>query len=912
MEVGRGGFGIVYKAWQPQFQRYVAIKVPNSFSPDDKTLRAFEREAAAMGSLSDSRYVVVPYGSGVLEEGTPFLLLPWLDGGSLQDRINEGPLSWTEGLAIAVRVAAALEDAHAKGVLHLDVKPENVLFTGRGEPQLADFGIAKLESITRLRTESQAFTVLYAAPELLAGDAATGIADVYALAATLYASLNGEPAFFRSATEPAYLVQNRVINEPLVALGTGVVPNEVWRVIERAMRKRPEDRHQSAGEFRRALLSTQRQPGIEVVRLQPNAAAPKRQPQPPRPSRPDSARSEPAIDDSGPTAESQSPGGDPANGHPGAPHEGARRTRVGGSQNNPGPPGGDPANSHPGAPHEGARRTRVGGSQNNPGPPGGESLPVPNRRFVWRATVVILALAGVVALVAGAVIYFGKSPPSGGEVLREPAGSVGPDPFTDSVAGTTREVTATTLVEVGTSASDVGTVRGSADGLYGGTLDQAECDSDRLVAFLEDNPNKAAAWASVQGIDPSAIAGFVDGLTPVLLRQDTRVTNHGYRDGRAVPRQTVFQAGTAVLVDELGVPRARCACGNPLTEPEPTAAAPTFTGTEWPSFDATTIIVVVQATTTIAQFTLVDIDTGDTFARPAGTTGDDDQPISPSPDPEPPPTQVDWVNGAHDISGCQGAFGDRVPIETLEAAMFEGYNNDSGGQSPVTYGESVLGADDHASLQAVDLGDDRPGLLLFACYGKDSTAGFARLVRPGASPPGAVEVLDQSELESGDEGSGWVPGVENGVPSDFVDQLPAISDADAYWTSNSLGAMYGQSAVAAPYVSVTLYRLVESPPTDPSAGSSGWVLNRDPLTYDVSFDESPAEWPTWSESCATAYDALLDPDGALPQSGLFRQDVEGGMLIWGLLTPQGQPHCLTGVTTDDPALTESFEAVRTG
>ena len=269
-EIGRGGFGIIYRAWQPEFQRSVAIKVLNTFRPDDRTVRAFRREAAAMGALSHSRYVVVPYSSGVLEDGQPFLVMPFLDGGSLQDRINQSPLPWADAIAIVMKVARALEDAHAKDVFHLDVKPENVLFTADGEPQLADFGIARLENLTHLRTESRAFTVLYTAPEMFSDGAGGAVADVYSLAATLYASLCGRPAFFRSETEPSYVTQNRVAAQRLARPAERVVPGELWSVIERAMSKQPEARQHSATEFREALQTAEARLGVAATRLLPH------------------------------------------------------------------------------------------------------------------------------------------------------------------------------------------------------------------------------------------------------------------------------------------------------------------------------------------------------------------------------------------------------------------------------------------------------------------------------------------------------------------------------------------------------------------------------------------------------------------------------------------------------------------
>ncbi len=109
-----------------------------------------------------------------------------------------------------------------------------------------------------------------------------------------------------------------------------------------------------------------------------------------------------------------------------------------------------------------------------------------------------------------------------------------------------------------------------------------------------------------------------------MLTRDTRVTNNGYRDGKPTPRQSVLQKGQMVLVDQYGVPRVRCECGNPLTPPQPVKKTPKYTGTQWPGFDPATIIVIQQTTVIINIFVVVDVYTGESFDRPAGTTGDQD------------------------------------------------------------------------------------------------------------------------------------------------------------------------------------------------------------------------------------------------------------------------------------------------
>jgi hypothetical protein len=205
--------------------------------------------------------------------------------------------------------------------------------------------------------------------------------------------------------------------------------------------------------------------------------------------------------------------------------------------------------------------------------------------------------------------------------LLQPVGDTGPDPFTDSVA--VSEVALQTSVTPAEATDDDITVSGAQPGLYGGTQDEASCDALSLVTFLEANPDKATAWADTLGIEPADIRDYVGRLTPLLLRTDTRVTNHGYRDGVATPLQSVLQAGTAVMVDTYGVPRVRCSCGNPLTEPAPISRSldssrVDLLGQPWDYWNPATVITI-NATTQITDFTVYDIDTNTTYTQPTGT-----------------------------------------------------------------------------------------------------------------------------------------------------------------------------------------------------------------------------------------------------------------------------------------------------
>ena len=121
-------------------------------------------------------------------------------------------------------------------------------------------------------------------------------------------------------------------------------------------------------------------------------------------------------------------------------------------------------------------------------------------------------------------------------------------------------------------------VDGSEPGVFGGTMNQTTCDAEGLITFLGQDPDRAGAWAGVVKIAADDIPAFIRDLTPVLLRADTRVTDHRYVDGSVAPRQAVLEQGTAVLVNKFGEPTVRCYSGNPLLAPIATPVAPRYVG----------------------------------------------------------------------------------------------------------------------------------------------------------------------------------------------------------------------------------------------------------------------------------------------------------------------------------------------
>ena len=287
----------------------------------------------------------------------------------------------------------------------------------------------------------------------------------------------------------------------------------------------------------------------------------------------------------------------------------------------PPPPGGPPPGVPPTGPPSGP------GGYYQP-PPGGSGSWFSNNK-IWFLPVVAVVL--VLALLGGFLAFSGDEA-GADEIFLEPVDFPGDDPFTDSVSTSAGEAAGEVVVDEGSAVQ--GSVNGSEPGLYGGTLNESMCDREQLVEFLGDNADKARAFADVLDIDVDEIPDYIADLTAVVLRGDTRVTNHGFADGEATAFQAVLQAGTAVLVDYQGIPRVKCYCGNPLTEPIE-VDSPRYGGDQWDDFDPDDITVTF-VDIDIDIFVITDVNTGDTFTRPRGTDGDQDQPGSGGDDTPPP------------------------------------------------------------------------------------------------------------------------------------------------------------------------------------------------------------------------------------------------------------------------------------
>ena len=264
VEIGHGGFGVVFRCVQPLLDREVAIKVLTADLDPDNVDR-FLREQRAMGRLSGHPHIVTIFQVGTTARGRPYIVMPCHDKGSLDALIRRhGPMDWSETLRIGVKLAGALEAAHRAGILHRDVKPGNVLLTEYGEPQLTDFGIARIaggfQTATGVIIGSPAFT----APEVLAGASPTPASDVYSLGATLFCMLTGHAAFERRSGEQVVAQFLRITSQPIPDLREQGLPAEVAAVIERAMAQDASARPASAAAFGEELREIQRTNGMAV------------------------------------------------------------------------------------------------------------------------------------------------------------------------------------------------------------------------------------------------------------------------------------------------------------------------------------------------------------------------------------------------------------------------------------------------------------------------------------------------------------------------------------------------------------------------------------------------------------------------------------------------------------------------
>src|ERR671911_513739 len=269
--LGSGGMGEVYLARDRVLGRDVALKVlRKQYAGDDEFAERFKREAMSVASLSHPNIVQV-YDRGETEEGSSYIAMEYVPGGTLKERISrEGPLEAASAAGLGAQVAQALGAAHDTGMVHRDIKPQNVLLAARGGAKVADFGIARAgSSATISRTGSVMGTAGYMSPEQALGEPATPKSDLYSLGVVLFEALTGELPY---VADNPIAVSMKHVNEPVRSPRDvdPTLPDGMNALVTRLMAKDPEDRYASADELADDLWRISR--GREPTAIPPGAA----------------------------------------------------------------------------------------------------------------------------------------------------------------------------------------------------------------------------------------------------------------------------------------------------------------------------------------------------------------------------------------------------------------------------------------------------------------------------------------------------------------------------------------------------------------------------------------------------------------------------------------------------------------
>ncbi|MEK7788194.1 MAG: serine/threonine-protein kinase, partial [Chloroflexota bacterium] len=257
--IGRGGMSIVYRATQESIGREVAVKVLlGSLVEQDKTfLERFYREVQIAAKLQHPH--ILPVHDFGVHEGQPYIVMAYLRGGTLSDRIKQGPMSLAEVLSLIAQIAEALDFAHNQGIIHRDIKPSNVMLDAQGNGYLADFGLAKIsDASTELTGSRLVGTPDYMAPDLSEADAITPAVDIYALGVTVFQMLDGHVPF-RANTQMGVLMAHMTQPVPDVRTARPDLSETIQQVIATAMSKKPGERYSSAGMLYEALKSVSKE-----------------------------------------------------------------------------------------------------------------------------------------------------------------------------------------------------------------------------------------------------------------------------------------------------------------------------------------------------------------------------------------------------------------------------------------------------------------------------------------------------------------------------------------------------------------------------------------------------------------------------------------------------------------------------
>ncbi|WP_041420843.1 serine/threonine protein kinase [Sideroxydans lithotrophicus] len=246
-ELGRGAQGAVYLAQDPQLERQVAIK---TLRPGATQTERLLREARIVSKLQHAN--IVPLYDAGEYEGQPYLVCAYVEGGTLEKMLQQGALPSVKSAEIACFLLDSLEYAHQQGVMHLDIKPGNIMIGHRGQPMLMDFGIARLMQEQVENREEVIGSPRYMSPECISNEAMNASSDLYSLGMVLYEMVAGIPAF---DGDNVFQIMNRVAHEPVAApsIHNPELDEKLEAIILKSVGKRKEERYPDAAAMRSAL-----------------------------------------------------------------------------------------------------------------------------------------------------------------------------------------------------------------------------------------------------------------------------------------------------------------------------------------------------------------------------------------------------------------------------------------------------------------------------------------------------------------------------------------------------------------------------------------------------------------------------------------------------------------------------------
>ena len=271
-KLGEGGMGVVYRAEDTRLGRDVALKfLPPEWTRDPDAKTRFVHEARAAAALNHPNICTIYEVDEV--DGQTFIAMDLVEGESLKDRIERGPLKMTDALSLGIQIAEGLAAAHAKEVVHRDIKPGNVMVTRDGRARIMDFGLAKVRGQTRLtKTGSTTGTAAYMSPEQSLAEDVDHRTDIWSFGVLLYEMVTGQRPF-RGDYDQA--VVHAILNtepEPMTGLRTGV-PMELERVATKAMAKRLDERYQHMDDVLADLRALKRSLESATMVAQPASAS---------------------------------------------------------------------------------------------------------------------------------------------------------------------------------------------------------------------------------------------------------------------------------------------------------------------------------------------------------------------------------------------------------------------------------------------------------------------------------------------------------------------------------------------------------------------------------------------------------------------------------------------------------------